>query len=140
MGTCVWVRTGVAARLYWPRPAGRKVARWDVFLAIAQPIGKSVAMRAALPVPALLLRPALQGMAWMVLSGAVFGVLNALLRIITLQLPPIEAQFLRYVAGALVMLPFILRVGVRAYHPNGLIGQLWRGAAHTSGMLPLFLA
>ena len=76
----------------------------------------------------------------MVLSGAIFGVLNALLRVITLQLPPIEAQFLRYVAGALVMLPFILRVGFRAYHPKGLAGQLWRGAAHTSGMLLWFMA
>ncbi len=86
------------------------------------------------------LKPAVQGMAWMILSGAIFGVLNALLRVITLQLPPIEAQFLRYVSGALVMLPFILRVGFRAYHPNGLIGQLWRGAAHTSGMLLWFMA
>lgn len=97
-------------------------------------------MRAALPVPAMLLRPAVQGMAWMTLSGAIFGVLNALLRVITLQLPPIESQFLRYVSGALVMLPFILRVGFRAYHPNGLLGQLWRGAAHTSGMLMWFMA
>jgi drug/metabolite transporter (DMT)-like permease len=116
------------------------VAPHNVFLAITQPIGKSVAMRAALPVPTLLLRPAVQGMAWMVLSGAIFGVLNALLRVITLQLPPIEAQFLRYVSGALVMLPFILRVGFRAYHPNGMVGQLWRGAAHTSGMLLWFMA
>jgi drug/metabolite transporter (DMT)-like permease len=38
------------------------------------------------------------------------------------------------------MLPFILRVGFRAYHPKGLIGQLWRGAAHTSGMLLWFMA
>lgn len=97
-------------------------------------------MRAVLPVPAILLRPSMQGMAWMVLSGAVFGVLNALLRVITQQLPPIEAQFLRYLSGALVMLPFILRVGFRAYNPNGLMGQLWRGAAHTSGMLLWFMA
>jgi drug/metabolite transporter (DMT)-like permease len=96
--------------------------------------------RLRLPVPTLLLRPVVQGMAWIVLSGAIFGVLNALLRVITLQLPPIEAQFLRYVSGALVMLPFILRVGFRAYHPKGLIGQLWRGAAHTSGMLLWFTA
>ena len=93
-----------------------------------------------LPIPDILLRPVVQGMAWMVLSGIVFGVLNALLRVITLQLPPIEAQFLRYVSGAIVMLPFILRVGFRAYHPNGLVGQLWRGAAHTSGMLLWFMA
>jgi len=93
-----------------------------------------------LPIPTILLRPVMQGIAWMVLSGMVFGVLNALLRIITLQLPPIEAQFLRYVSGALVMLPFILRAGFRAYHPKGLAGQLWRGAAHTSGMLMWFMA
>jgi drug/metabolite transporter (DMT)-like permease len=97
-------------------------------------------MRLRLPLPDLTLRPPVQGMAWMVLSGAIFGVLNALLRVITLQLPPIEAQFLRYVSGALVMLPFILRVGFRAYHPKGLVGQLWRGAAHTSGMLLWFMA
>jgi drug/metabolite transporter (DMT)-like permease len=95
---------------------------------------------AYLPIPTILLRPAVQGIAWMVLSGIIFGVLNALLRVVTLQLPPIEAQFLRYVSGALVMLPFILRVGFRAYHPNGLMGQLWRGAAHTSGMLLWFMA
>jgi drug/metabolite transporter (DMT)-like permease len=93
-----------------------------------------------LALPTILLRPTMQGIAWMVLSGAIFGVLNALLRLITLQLPSIEAQFLRYLAGAVVMLPFILRVGIRAYHPNGLIGQLWRGAAHTSGMLLWFMA
>src|SRR6476646_5940970 len=97
-------------------------------------------MRAVLPVPAMLLRPNVQGMAWMILSGAIFGVLNAILRIITLQLPPIEAQFLRYVSGAVVMLPFILRIGLRAFRPNGLAGQLWRGAAHTSGMLLWFIA
>jgi hypothetical protein len=95
---------------------------------------------APLPIPTILLRPAVQGIAWMVLSGIIFGVLIALLRVITLQLPPIEAQFLRCVSGALVMLPFILRVGFCAYNPNGLKGQLWRGAAHTSGMLLWFMA
>ena len=97
-------------------------------------------MRAALPLPAMLLRPAVQGMAWMILSGAIFGVLNSILRIITLQLPPVEAQFLRYVAGAIVMLPVILRIGVRAFRPNGLVGQLWRGVAHTGGMMMWFMA
>ena len=88
----------------------------------------------------LTIRPDLQGMVWMLLSGALFALLNALLRLITLQLPPIEAQCLRYVAGALVMSPFILRAGLRAYNPNGLGGQLWRGAAHTAGMLLWFTA
>lgn len=88
----------------------------------------------------MLLRPVMQGMAWMILSGAIFGVLNSILRIITLELPPVEAQFLRYVAGAIVMLPIILRIGVRAFRPNGLMGQLWRGVAHTGGMMMWFMA
>jgi drug/metabolite transporter (DMT)-like permease len=86
------------------------------------------------------LPPTLQGIGWMVLSGLWFGVLNALLRIITQHVPPVETQFLRYLSGALVMLPFVLRAGFRAYSPNGLMGQLWRGAAHTSGMLLWFTA
>ncbi len=76
----------------------------------------------------------------MALSGAIFAVLNTVLRHITLELPSVEAQCLRYVSGALVLLPFVLRAGLRAYSPNGLIGQLWRGAAHTSGMLLWFNA
>lgn len=86
------------------------------------------------------LPPPVQGIALMVASGVVFGMLNTLLRVLTLQLPPIETQFLRYLCGAVVMLPFILRAGLRAYNPNGLLGQLWRGAAHTSGMLFWFTA
>lgn len=70
---------------------------------------------------------ALHGMAWMVTSGVVFLLLNALLRVIALQMNPLEVQFLRYFAGLLVMLPFIARVGLRAYAPKGMAGQLWRG-------------
>ena len=83
---------------------------------------------------------ALHGMAWMVTSGVVFLLLNALLRVIALQMNPLEVQFLRYFAGLLVMLPFIARVGLRAYAPKGLVGQVWRGVIHTAGMVLWYIA
>jgi drug/metabolite transporter (DMT)-like permease len=79
-------------------------------------------------------------MLWMLASGVLFTLLNALLRSLAQQLDPFVAQFLRYAAGALVMLPFILRAGFAAYRPKGLSGQLWRGAVHTAGLLLWFVA
>jgi drug/metabolite transporter (DMT)-like permease len=58
----------------------------------------------------------------------------------TFDIGPFEAQFLRYVAGILVMAPFIMRAGLAAYHPNGLMGQAWRGIVHTTGLLLWFSA
>ena len=86
------------------------------------------------------LPPSVQGIAWLALSGLVFGLLNTLLRYLTLELPPFQTVCLRYLSGAFVLLPFVLRAGVHAYRPNGLAGQFWRGAVHTSGMLLWFTA
>ena len=83
---------------------------------------------------------ALHGIAWMIASGFVFALLNALLRVLALQMNPLEVQFLRYFAGLVAMSPFIVRVGLRAYNPNGLLGQLWRGAFHTAGMVLWYMA
>ncbi|MBN8909899.1 MAG: DMT family transporter [Rhodospirillales bacterium] len=92
----------------------------------------------ALPLPSL--SPTMQAMAWMAASGFVFAILNAFLRLISMQMDPLQVQFLRYAAGLLVMTPFIMRVGLRAYAPNGLIGQLWRGVIHTAGMVLWYMA
>jgi drug/metabolite transporter (DMT)-like permease len=86
------------------------------------------------------MNPVTRAMAWMACSGIVFAVLNTILRVVTLQMNPLEVQFLRYFAGLIVMIPFIWRVGLRAYSPNGLVGQLWRGACHTSGMVLWYIA
>ncbi len=84
--------------------------------------------------------PVMRAMAWMAVAGVVFAMLNAILRIVALQMSPLEVQFLRYFAGLIVMIPFIVRVGLKAYSPNGLAGQLWRGAFHTSGMVLWYIA
>jgi drug/metabolite transporter (DMT)-like permease len=84
--------------------------------------------------------PALRAMLWMVASGVLFVLLNAVLRHLAQRLDPFVTQFLRYGFGVLVMLPFVLRAGLAAYRPNVLSGQIWRGAMHTAGLLIWFLA
>jgi drug/metabolite transporter (DMT)-like permease len=86
------------------------------------------------------LDPVLRGMLWSVAAGITFALLNAILRWMTTELAPMQAQFLRYLFGFFVMLPIILRDGLAKYRPNGLGGQLWRGVVHTSGLMLWFTA
>ena len=82
----------------------------------------------------------LQGMAWMALAGLLFCLLNAIGRRLALDLDPFQVQFLRYLAGLLVLLPFMLRTGLAAWKPHDLKGQGWRGLVHTAGLLMWFAA
>ncbi|MEP7058099.1 MAG: DMT family transporter [Caldimonas sp.] len=88
---------------------------------------------AALPAP-------VRGLIWAATSGLVFAHLNALMRLLTLQLDPFQSQFLRYLFGLLVVLPLVLRGGVRSYWPKHLGGQFTRGAVHTLGLCLWFAA
>ena len=81
-----------------------------------------------------------RGMLWVALSGLLLSCLNATMRNITLSLDPFESQFLRYLFGILVMLPFVWRQGLKAYRPVNMTGQLWRGAVHTLGLTLWFTA
>ncbi len=89
---------------------------------------------------AAMLRPGVRALLWAAGSGALFCLLNALLRGLAQQLPPLQAQFLRYLFGFLVLLPLVLRAGLAAYRPQSPLGQLARGAAHTLGLVLWFLA
>ena len=51
------------------------------------------------------LEPTVRGLLWVGLSGLLFVLLNTLVRGLTLQLHPMQAQFLRYLAAVVVMLP-----------------------------------
>ncbi|NBP33976.1 MAG: DMT family transporter [Betaproteobacteria bacterium] len=86
------------------------------------------------------LNPTVRGMIWTALAGFIFSLLNATMRWLALELHPFQAQFLRYLFGALVMFPLIVRTGFVAYRPNHWVGQLWRGALHTLGLSLWFLA
>ena len=82
----------------------------------------------------------LRAVLWMLACGVLFILLNGLLRLLAQQLDPFVTGFLRYSFGVVVMLPFILRAGWAAYRPHAVLGQFWRGAVHTAGLLLWFTA
>jgi drug/metabolite transporter (DMT)-like permease len=86
------------------------------------------------------LDPTVRGMLWTTSAGFIFCLLNTVLRTMTIQLDPFQAQFLRYLCGALVMVPFVMRSGMRAYMPKQIGGQFVRGAVHTLGLSLWFFA
>jgi drug/metabolite transporter (DMT)-like permease len=89
---------------------------------------------------ALRLPPTARGLLWAAAAGLLFSQLNALMRVLTLQLDPFQSQFLRYFFGLLVLLPLVLRAGWAAYRPKQIGGQFTRGALHTLGLCLWFAA
>ena len=84
--------------------------------------------------------PTVRGLLWSAASGALFCVLNATMRGLALQLDPLQAQFLRYVFGLLVMLPLLLHGRLADWWPRNVGGQFTRGAVHTLGLMLWFMA
>jgi len=84
--------------------------------------------------------PAVQAMVWMAVAGFLFSFLNLVLRIVALELSGVQAQLMRYICGLIVISPFIFRLGLNAWHPNGMGQQMWRGVVHTTGLLMWFSA
>lgn len=81
-----------------------------------------------------------KGMIWMAVGGFLFSILNTIVRAIAMQMDPFEVQFLRYLFGLLVMLPWVFKAGPRNYWPTDVKGQFWRGGVHTMGMVLWFIA
>jgi drug/metabolite transporter (DMT)-like permease len=84
--------------------------------------------------------PATRGLVWSVLSGLFFCMLNALMRALTQDVEPFQAQFLRYFCAVLVLLPWVWRRGWRVFMPSNVRGQFTRGAVHTLGLCLWFTA
>ena len=83
---------------------------------------------------------AVRGMVWMVCGGLLFSMLNTIARQLTLHLDVYQSQFLRYLFGLLVILPWVFRDGWRTYMPVNMAGQFWRGGVHTLGLILWFTA
>ncbi|MBP0464365.1 DMT family transporter [Roseomonas sp. PWR1] len=79
-------------------------------------------------------------MGFMALAGFLFCLLNTIARSLAQDLDPFQTQFLRYLAGLVVLLPFMMRTGLAAWRPHDLKGQGWRGLVHTAGLLMWFWA
>lgn len=81
-----------------------------------------------------------QGAAYALAAGLFLTSLDTTMRFLTTSMAPYQTQFLRYVMGFIVLLPFLLRDGIVAYRPNGWVGQIWRAVVHTAGLTLWFSA
>jgi drug/metabolite transporter (DMT)-like permease len=86
------------------------------------------------------LAPTTRGLVWALGAGLAFSLANAALRLLSQQLHPMQAQFLRYVFGLLPLVPFILSAGLSGLRPQSMSGQFWRSALHTVGLVLWFIA
>lgn len=76
----------------------------------------------------------------MVATGVLFTVLNAILKKVSEQLDPWLVGWLRYLLGALVMLPAVLHQGLARLRPARGALQFLRGVFHTAGLVVWFAA
>jgi drug/metabolite transporter (DMT)-like permease len=87
------------------------------------------------------LSPTSRGILWALGAGLAFQAGNAALRALSLAVHPMEAQFLRYAAGLLPLLPMILTAGsLHRLRPGSIGGQVWRSGLHTLGLVLWFTA
>ncbi len=61
-------------------------------------------------------RHVLHALLWSAAAGFLFSMLNVLARKLTIELHPLQAQFLRYAFGAAVLLPWALRRDLATWH------------------------
>ena len=84
----------------------------------------------------LALPPNLRGILWVALSGVLFALLNVFTLIPAQHLNSYVMAFLRYVFGAMFLLPIVLRLGLyRSLHTRRMPLHVFRGALHTGGMV-----
>ncbi len=84
------------------------------------------------------LSPVVQGIAWMIACGFLFGILNTTQKVLTHQMHPPQVVCLRYLVGSLVLVPFVLRAGWTIYRPRRFRLHVYRGLVHVWGGLIWF--
>lgn len=84
--------------------------------------------------------PTTRGLLWTSAAGFLFGLLNAMMRLLTLKLDPFQAQFLRYFLGLLVLMPLLLHQGLSNFWPRRIGPHFTRGAVHALGLFMWFHA
>jgi drug/metabolite transporter (DMT)-like permease len=89
----------------------------------------------------LALPPNMRGILWVGMSGVLFSLLNVFTLIPAQHLNSYVMAFMRYLAGTLILLPLILRIGLyRSLHSNRKTLHISRGMIHACGMFLWFAA
>lgn len=76
----------------------------------------------------------------MALTGVLFVAVTGIVRYIGSNVPAAEAAFLRYVAGTILTLPFLIRSLRKGFAPSSLWAFSLRGMAHALGVILWFYA
>src|SRR5258706_10559519 len=94
--------------------------------------------------PRMPLRPPVQdlrlGALFMVASAALFAAMGAGIKLASRELPNAMVVFFRNAVGLVVLLPWLLRVGLRGLHTRDLPGHIVRGLAGLASMYCFFYA
>ena len=82
----------------------------------------------------------LVGVGWMILSGLNFVAVTAIVKHIGSDVPPAQAAFLRYVIGAVFLIPMIRPIFSSGMSKHELWTFGWRGLVHSIGVILWFYA
>jgi len=80
------------------------------------------------------------GIAWMLLTGILFVCVTGIVRYLGSSLPAIEAAFIRYAVGVVLILPVLVRVRRRLPRGRALGLSVVRGMVHAVGVMLWFYA
>ena len=82
----------------------------------------------------------LKGIGWMVLTGFMFIGVTAIVRYLGTRIPAVEAAFIRYLIGLVLILPFLYSALVSGTYKGNLKLYAVRGAVHGMGVILWFFA
>jgi len=84
--------------------------------------------------------PVAQGISWVILSGMLMVGLTAIVRHIGQDLPPVEAAFLRYLTGTMLLMPLFVRQRFAQFKTQHPFKHILRGTLQGIGVLLWFYA
>ncbi|MGU9957682.1 MAG: DMT family transporter [Arenicellales bacterium WSBS_2016_MAG_OTU3] len=80
------------------------------------------------------------GLIWVALAGLLFVIFIIIIRYIGTSVHPVQAAFIRYALGLLVLLPLFLKTGIVLFQSERVSLHAIRGGVHAIGVLLWFFA
>ena len=82
----------------------------------------------------------LQGILWMMATGVLFVAVTGIVRHLGTDMSPVQAAFIRYLFGLILLLPVFIRMGSLLRTPSVLGLHAARGVIHGIGVMLWFFA